>query len=156
LPQDGFTIRQVARITGLSPRQLGYWRRTGLVSPATRTPGGHARYAFADLVALKTARKLLDAGVSVQRMRHCLEALTRFLPRTDRPLHELSLVVTGDVVLVLHGRGAFDALTGQEWILPVAEVLREVQEAEPPRGGPRQEELFALAEPAAPGRRGRG
>lgn len=145
MSEDGFTIQQVARITGLSPRQLQYWRSTGLVVPAGHTAGGHARYSFTDLVALKTARKLLDAGVSVQRIRRSLVALTRFLPSTDRPLQELSLVVTGDVVLVLHGRGAFDALTGQEWILPVADVLREVEGHQPAPGRPLQRDLFLPA-----------
>ena len=43
------------------------------------------------------------------------------------PLRELSLVVTGDVVLVLHSTGAFDALSGQEWVLPVADILEELE-----------------------------
>lgn len=145
----GFTSQQVCRITGLTPRQLAYWRRTGLLSPAEHTPGGHARYGFTDLVALKTAKKLIDGGVSVQRIRRSLQSLARFLPLTDRPLQELSLVVTGDVVLVLHGTGAFDALTGQEWILPVADVLREVEALQPPPGAPRQRDLFAPAKGGA-------
>ena len=142
MPPDGFSSQQVCRITGLTARQLGYWRHTGLVVPAGETAGGHARYGFTDLVALKTARKLLDAGVSVQRIRRCLQALTGFLPHTDRPLQELSLVATGDVVLVLHGHGAFDALTGQEWILPVAEIIREVERLTPALDAPAQPDLF--------------
>ena len=60
-----------------------------------------------------------------------------------RPLAELSLVVTGDVVLVFHGRRAFDALTGQQWIFAVAELAREVEQL---RGQlPRQGELFPRA-----------
>ncbi len=142
MADDGFSIRQVSTVTGLSPRQLGYWRKTGLLSPEQRTPGGHARYSFTDLIALKTAKRLIDAGISVQRIRRCIQSLTGFLPTTDKPLQELSLVATGDVVLVLHGKGAFDALNGQDWILEVAEVARE---AERIMGGvetPRQQELF--------------
>ena len=109
LLDQGFTTRQVCSITGLSARQLGYWRKTGLLSPAQQTPGGHARYSFADLVSLKTASRLIDAGVSVQRIRQCLQSLSRFLPNTDTPLQELSLVATGDVVLVLRSGAVFDA-----------------------------------------------
>ncbi len=138
-----FSSQQISGITGLSPRQLGYWRKTGLLSPETQTPGGHARYSFTDLVALKTAKRLLDAGVSVQRIRRCLRSLIRFLPTTDKPLHELSLVATGDVVLVLHSRNAFDALTGQDWILEVAEVEREAERIRRGALGPRQCELFS-------------
>ena len=113
-----FSRQQVAKLTGLSSRQLSYWRKTGLISPQTVTQGGHARYSFTDLVALRTAKRLLDANISLQRIRTCLRSLTRFLPTTDRPLAELSLVVTGDVVLVFHGQHAFDALTGQQWHSP--------------------------------------
>jgi len=137
---DSFSRQQAATISGLTPRQLGYWRNTGLVVPQHHTDGGHARYSFADLIALRTARRLLDAGVSLQRVRKCLQSLTRFLPAADRPLVELSLVVTGDVVLVFHGERAFDALTGQEWVFPVAELAREIERLQ--HQPPQQGELF--------------
>ena len=143
MADEGFSIRQVSIITGLSPRQLGYWRKTGLLSPEQQTPGGHARYSFTDLIALKTAKRLIDAGISVQRIRSCILSLTGFLPTTDKPLQELSLVATGDVVLVLHGKGAFDALNGQDWILEVAEVAREAEWITRGVETPRQQELFA-------------
>lgn len=142
MSEPGFTCQQVMNITGLSRRQLGYWRKTSLISPRQHTAGGHARYSFADLLALKTAKKLLDSGLSVQRIRKSITALTRFLPSCAAPLTELSLVVTGDVILVLHRETAFEALTGQEWIYPVAELAKE---AEKSRGihEPEQRPLFA-------------
>ena len=107
-----------------------------------QTSGGHARYSFVDLVSLKTASRLIDAGVSVQRIRLCLQSLSRFLPNTDTPLHELSLVATGDVVLVLRSDAAFDALTGQEWILHVADLEREALLLLSNRETPKQGNLF--------------
>lgn len=139
----GFSSRQVCKITGLSARQLRYWQQTGLLSPAEITQGGHARYSFTDLIALKSARRLLDAGVSLQRIRKCLHSLTRFLPQSQTPLRELSLVVTGDVVLVLHAAGAFDAVSGQEWVLPVADILQEIEALQATDiAHPKQWELF--------------
>ena len=139
-----FSRRQVANLTGLSSRQLSYWRKTGLVCPQTLTAGGHARYSFTDLIALRTAKRLLDAHVSLQRIRKCLDSLTRFLPAADRPLVELSLVVTGDIVLVFHGERAFDALTGQEWVFPIAELAAEVEKLQQQQ--PEQGELFSAAD----------
>lgn len=141
MTQGSFSRQQVLKLTELSSRQLSYWRKTGLVRPQSITPGGHARYAFTDLVALRTAKRLLDAGVSLQRIRKCLDSLTRFLPAADRPLVELSLVVTGDVVLVFHGERAFDALTGQEWVFPIAELAAEVEKLQQQQ--PEQGELFS-------------
>ena len=132
-----FSRQQVAAITGLSSRQLSYWRKTGLVTPQNYTEGGHARYSFTDLIALRTAKRLLDANISLQRVRRCLQSLTRFLPTTNHPLVELSLVVTGDVVLVFHGERAFDALTGQEWVFPIAELaadVEKIQQEQPEQG----------------------
>ena len=125
MDDTGYTCQQVMSITGLTRRQLAYWRNTGLINPQFKTSGGHSRFAFTDLLALKTAKKLIDAGVSVQRIRKSIVSLTSFLPSCTAPLTELSLVATGDMILVLHRETAFEALTGQEWIYPVAELARE-------------------------------
>lgn len=140
--ESGFTSQQAMSVTGLSRRQLTYWRNTGLVVPGQRTDGGHWRYAFLDLLALKTAKKLIEAGVSVQKIRKSISALLNFLPTCKAPLRELSLVATGDIILVLHGDTGFEALTGQEWILPVAELEQEVTHLHCP-GTPAQADLFA-------------
>ena len=112
---------------GVSRRQLQYWAETGLVAPSARTRGGHRRYTFADLVALKAAKQLIDAGVSVQRIRSSLGALERMLPQVRSPLSELVLVATGDVVLVLREGSAFEAVSGQQWILEVEQFQREIE-----------------------------
>ena len=135
-----FRVGQVARILGVSHRQLQYWAETGLVAPSARTCGGHARYAFEDLVALRAAKQLIDAGISVQGIRRSIGSLQRMLPSVQRPLSELVLVATGDLVLVLRDGAAFEAISGQEWILEVSRLEREVGEqlgreraARPPR-----------------------
>ena len=141
MDDSGYSCQHVTEITGLTRRQLTYWRKTGLIAPQQLTPGGHARYTFSDLIALKTAKRLIDAGVSVQRIRKSILSLTSFLPTCKAPLTELSLVVTGDMILVLHRETAFEALTGQEWIYPVAELERAAARC---RGvqEPEQSELF--------------
>lgn len=118
----------VAQILGVSRRQLQYWSDTDLVRPSVRTPGGHARYAFVDLVALKTAKRLIDAGVSVQRIRKSIRALRQMLPAVAHPLAEVVLVATGDVVLAFSGGAAFDAISGQEWVFEVAQFEREIED----------------------------
>lgn len=125
-PQALFRSGEVARLLGVSRRQLHYWARTGLVRPSQTTRGGHHRYRFQDLVALKAAKRLIDAGVSVQRIRSSIAALQRLLPDVGRPLAELVLVATGDVVVVIREGSAFEALSGQEWVFDVAEFQREL------------------------------
>jgi DNA-binding transcriptional MerR regulator len=121
-----FSSREASAITGLTRRQLAYWAKSGLVAPSHRSPGGHARYSFTDLIALRTAGRLLDGGVSLQKIRRSIAALLDFLPACGRPLSELSLLASGDAVVVFRDGAAFEAVSGQAWILPVADMLRDV------------------------------
>ncbi|MGH2722906.1 MAG: MerR family transcriptional regulator [Actinomycetota bacterium] len=76
MPEDhGYRIPEVQRIVGISYRQLDYWARTALVRPSIRDAGGSGTqrlYSFQDLVLLRTIKKLLDAGVSLQRIRKAI------------------------------------------------------------------------------------
>lgn len=121
-----YRTQEVVQILGLTRRQLQYWAQTDLVVPSAQTRGGHHRYTFEDLVALKATKRLIDAGVSVQRIRSSIQALRRLLPEVERPLSELVLVATGDIVLVFHDGAAFEALSGQEWVFEVAKFKHEV------------------------------
>ena len=68
----------------------------------------------------------IDAGVSVQKIRKSVHALQALLPQVGRPLSELVLVATGDVVLVFQGGTVFEAISGQEWVFEVADFEQEV------------------------------
>jgi DNA-binding transcriptional MerR regulator len=121
-----YRTRDVIDILGVSRRQLQYWAQTDLLKPTAKTPGGHHRYSFSDLVALKATKRLMDAGFSVQRIRTSIQALRRTLPDVDRPLSTLVLVATGDVVLAFHNGAVFETISGQEWVFEVAAFEREV------------------------------
>src|SRR5205823_4600908 len=100
-----FTTSQAARLAGLKYATVDYWDRTGFLSPsvAPATGKGSDRlYAFQDLVALRVARELRAAGVSLQ----CLREVVQFL-RDQRgvecPLAESYLVTDGKDVYVRDG-----------------------------------------------------
>lgn len=117
----------MVQIVQVTRRQLQYWAHTDLIRPSAKTPGGHGRYTFEDLVALKAAKRLIDAGVSVQRIRKSIRALRGILPTVRKPLTQLVLVTTGDVVLAFRDGMAFDAVSGQEWVFEVADLHRQVE-----------------------------
>lgn len=73
-------------------------------------------------------KRLIDAGVSVQRIRRSICKLQQVLPSVQRPLSELVLVASGDAVLVLKHGAAFEAVSGQAWVLEVAAFQREVED----------------------------
>jgi DNA-binding transcriptional MerR regulator len=125
--QNGlFTPREVSEIIGLTFRQIQHWDKTDLIKPGVRTPGGHSRYTFQDLIAFRTAKKLLDAGVSLHRIRRSLQELQRLLPMVKRPLSELTLVATGEAILVFYEGTVFDAVSGQAWIIEASEIKHSV------------------------------
>ncbi|MDJ0867305.1 MAG: MerR family transcriptional regulator [Myxococcota bacterium] len=147
LPDGVYPTGAVTRLLGVTRRQLQYWAQTDLVRPSARTPGGHARYTFGDLVALKATKQLIDAGVSVQRIRSSICSLRRILPTIERPLSDLVLVATGDVVLVLREGAAFEAISGQEWIFEVSQLQRQVEAASGRSRGARHGPRRAAREP---------
>jgi DNA-binding transcriptional MerR regulator len=127
LDQNGlFTPREVREIIGLTFRQIQHWDKTDLIKPGVRTSGGHSRYTFQDLIAFRTAKRLLDAGVSLHRIRHSLRELQHLLPMVKRPLSELTLVATGDAILVFYEGTVFDAVSGQAWIIEASEIKHSV------------------------------
>ena len=134
-----FPTRDVLEIVGVSRRQLQYWSQTNLVRPSLRTVGGHHRYSFEDLVTLKAVRRLIDAGISVQRIRNGIRMLRAALRSGSRPIGELTLIATGDLVLVLPEQSDFEVLHGHEWIFPIGDFRREIDaRAEDHRASPKE------------------
>jgi tetratricopeptide (TPR) repeat protein len=102
-----YGLRELTRILSLTPRRAGQLRRLDLL----RADG--LGYTFRDLLALRAASALLDAGASVRQIREALAALRRQDPELKQPLAEVRLVVDGGRVLAQSDRVRFDPRTGQ-------------------------------------------
>lgn len=99
----GFRTSEVARLTGLTLRQLDYWDRTGFVKPSVAPASGRGSarfYSFRDVVRLRVAKELRAAGVPLAALRKVVDRLERELGVED-PLSEARLVVCGDDVLLV-------------------------------------------------------
>ena len=101
-----YGLRELTRILTLTPKRAAQLRRLNLLR-------GDAGYSFRDLLALRAASALLDAGASVRQIRQALEALRRQDPHVDQPLAEMRLVLEGDRLLAQSDRVRFDPRTGQ-------------------------------------------
>jgi DNA-binding transcriptional MerR regulator len=96
----GYRGPAVCKIVGISYRQLDYWTTTGLVSPTVRDADGSGTqrlYGFDDIVQLKLIKKLLDAGVSLQRIRSALD----FVRERGLSLRDITLMSDGKTVYAL-------------------------------------------------------
>jgi tetratricopeptide (TPR) repeat protein len=71
------------------------------------------RFAFQDVVLLRTAKGLLDAGVSARRVRRALALLRQQLPH-GRPLAALRITAEAGEVVVRSGRDTWEPATGQQ------------------------------------------
>jgi tetratricopeptide (TPR) repeat protein len=109
---DLYSAADVARLFGVTPSRLRYWDRTGFLAPSGRR-GRRRYYTFQDLIGLRAAKSLLDAGLPLQRVRKSVDSLRALLPKVTRPLNELRVVADGQSVVVRDAQGPFDPQTGQ-------------------------------------------
>jgi DNA-binding transcriptional MerR regulator len=146
MPDDeGYRIPDVQKIVGISYRQLDYWARTGLVRPSIRDAGGSGTqrlYSFEDLVVLRTIKKLLDAGVSLQRIRRAIGFLRDQLNRDPQGVTIMSdgsgiyACESPDEVMDLlqRGQGVFGIALDKVWT-DVEGSLRKTARAAARAGG---------------------
>lgn len=97
-------------LCGLSPAQIRGYVRAGLVTPETG-PGGDY-FSFQDLILLKTAKALLDARISRQRIHAALKSLREQLP-AERPLSGVRIAAQGNRVVVRDGAKLWNPESGQ-------------------------------------------
>jgi tetratricopeptide (TPR) repeat protein len=105
-PERIYGVRELTRILTLTPKRAGQLRRLELLR-------GDSGYTFRDLLALRAASALLDAGASVRQIREALTALRRQDPDLQQPLTEVRLVLEGDRLVAQSDRVRFDPRTGQ-------------------------------------------
>jgi DNA-binding transcriptional MerR regulator len=125
--EPGYRGPTVSQLIGISYRQLDYWARTGLVTPSVRAADGSGSkrlYGFTDLVELRIIKRLLDAGVSLQRIRDAIRYLRK--QAAGKPLTDITLMSDGEriyacqsgeeVIDVLsHGQAVFGIAVGRVW-----------------------------------------
>ena len=121
MDEQGFRAPQVGEIIGISYRQLDYWDRTGLVKPSIKGAEGSGTqrlYSFQDLLQLKVIKQLLDAGVSLQKVRTAVEYLQGNLGEAP---HGLNLLSDGKNIYAAGSPGeVFDVLQKGQGVFAIA------------------------------------
>ena len=108
---EHFTRADVLRILNISERQLGMWEKMQFV-PSLQA-GSKDSYDFRDLISVRTAKQLIENGVSADRLRRSLLALQQKLSSIDSPLNELRIVSNGKDILVEDAGAQLEPLSGQ-------------------------------------------
>lgn len=106
-----YTSRQVASLSAVPIRSLGYWRTTELIVPRIErgAPGHPALYTYIDLCELRVVTQLKRAGLGLQRIRRALNYLKSQLRTGESWYSSYKLRTDGDSVFALVASS--DALT---------------------------------------------
>ena len=146
----GYRGPAVCRVVGITYRQLDYWATTGLVEPSVRDAvgsGSQRLYSFEDIVTLKVVKRLLDVGVSLQRIRRAID----YVRDRGLSLRNLTLASDGETVyaatdtsdvvdLLARGQGVFAIAVDPLYVemeaevtaLPAEPAVTTAQAEEPP------------------------
>src|SRR5881398_3213390 len=89
-----YGVRELTRILTLTPKRAAQLRRLELLH-------GESGYTFRDLLALRAASALLDAGASVRQIKQALAALRRQDPSLVEPLAEGGLEKAASATLAM-------------------------------------------------------
>lgn len=107
-----YSIKDVSKIFAEKESRLRYWQQVGFVGPTVRK-GGRFYYTFADVVAVKAAKDLLAAGLSLVKVRKNLDALRLAMPRDPNPALRLRICSDGETLVALEDERAFEPASRQ-------------------------------------------
>lgn len=108
---EGYSLREVGKLLGLSRSMLGRLIDAGFVSP-TRGRRREYRFTFCDLVLLRAAQGLTEARIPSARILRSLRRLRSQLPEKV-PLAGLRIAAVGDAVVVSEGSAQWRPDDGQ-------------------------------------------
>lgn len=109
---DAYSLADAARLFGIPERKLRHWERVGIVMRSGHGQG-RPHFTFQDLIGIRAASGLLDAGVPLRNVRRSVEALRASLPKVARPLSSLRVLADGQDLLVRDPNGTYNPMTGQ-------------------------------------------
>jgi len=118
--EHGFSGKSTAEIVDITYRQLDYWARTDLVKPSlTKAQGSGSRreYGYRDLLELRVIKSLLDAGITLKKIRKVFVYVRKNL---GEDIASANLVIDGSSsVLVNTGKELIDILQNGQGVLNV-------------------------------------
>jgi DNA-binding transcriptional MerR regulator len=129
-----FSTEEASKLSRVPVQRLTEWDRTGFLEasiPAKRR-GVSRRYTFRDVIALRVASELREAGVTLQLLRKVVDYLRarQGLSATE-VLSRTNLVTSGEQVYEVSGDVTLHLPSGQRMMvhvtIPLDQVVLEVQ-----------------------------
>lgn len=118
-----YSVREAAKVFGMTEARLRYWMQTGIVAASVRQ-GGRFYYTFRDLVMLKAARDMMAAQLSMPAMRKHLLTLAQLLRDLGTGAH-VRVCCDGETLVAVQGDRAYDPPSGKIMVAFSLASLRE-------------------------------
>ena len=126
----GYSAEDVAKLIGVSVRQVRSYVRDGFLAPSVDADGT-PRFSFQDVVLLRTAAGLTAARIAPARVKRALARLRRQLPE-GRPLSGVAIAAEGNRIIVRDGGARWNPESGQVLFdFRVAELADGIAELKP-------------------------
>lgn len=131
----GYSAEDVAKLLGVSVRQVRSYVRDGFLEPAVDGDGA-PRFSFQDVVLLRTAAGLTAARIAPARVKRALARLKQQLPE-GRPLSGVAIAAEGNRIIVRDGGARWNPESGQVLFdFRVAELAEGIAELKPKKAAP--------------------
>jgi DNA-binding transcriptional MerR regulator len=131
IPPQGYSGPQACQYADITYRQLDYWTRTNLISPELQPATGsgtYRLYSFRDIVLLRVIKGLLDAGMTLAKIRQTMKQLRTL---GVRDLTSVTLISDGtNIYEVVDDTQLLDLLHGGQgmFALGLSGITRNVAE----------------------------
>jgi DNA-binding transcriptional MerR regulator len=128
--EQGYSSRSICNIIGLTYKQLDYYARTNFIIPSIQIADGYGSrrlYSFNDALQLKVVKKLLDAGVSLQKIRE----IKKYLEGFNYKLQNVTILSDGSrVYLCTSAKEVYDVMQMGQGVFALAlgKVLQDLQD----------------------------
>lgn len=122
-----YSSNEVCKIIGITYKQLDYYDRTDFIKPSINRAGGYGSrrmYNFDDLMKLKIIKKLIEAGISLQKLRKTKKYLDEYNNQNNGNndgLLNLTLISDGNTVYACNSdREIIDTLKSGQGVFGIA------------------------------------
>jgi DNA-binding transcriptional MerR regulator len=145
-PEQRFSLREAARILEVPEARLRFLARAGLLAPQ-RGPLGPLSFGFRELLLLRSTKGLIEAGVSMPRIRRIWASLREQLA-AGTPLTSITIRADGKQVVASDGTSAWQADSGQFLLdFEAAEVVERARSVAAPQASAAQKSAAGTATP---------
>lgn len=131
--KEHFSVGDASKLSGVTVTMIDYVEKLESLMPSgpkTRCKGVEREYSFADVVMLRALRRMLDAGLSVKKLKSALAELNVRRTLTPDALPADLLLTDGKEVYFKHSKDVLEQINNRQFafafVIEMSRLRREV------------------------------